>query len=258
MPIRQSHSVLSQPLACSLSWRPQASYRWRDRSTAGPSISGRRREIPQRCRRAVLGIILPSRWSNQNTVASKQRSWTRPAAMAIPKGEFFKDKVEQGRYGPKVIPGRTLLPVCEEHRRGRRGPARLSRCAQAALPALGALPDQRGHDFSQNASMLWLFNSCAGSSRLGLCVKPCHARQNGSACEVRECEIQSEAAVRTSPPPALATPATTACYAGWRATTHRRRRRQAAPRLRHYRARHCRACVRSRGPTCRADMPRAR
>ena len=53
--------------------------------------------------------------------ASKQRSWTRPAAMAIPKGGFFKDKVEQGRYGPifpktpacygfsilaKVIPGR--------------------------------------------------------------------------------------------------------------------------------------------------------
>ena len=25
---------------------------------------------------------------------------TKPAAMAIPKGGFFKDKVEQGRYGP--------------------------------------------------------------------------------------------------------------------------------------------------------------
>jgi hypothetical protein len=52
---------------------------------------------------------------------SKQRSWTRPAAMAIPKGGFFQDKVEQGRYGPifpktpacygfsiiaKIIPGR--------------------------------------------------------------------------------------------------------------------------------------------------------
>jgi hypothetical protein len=51
---------------------------------------------------------------------SKQ-SWTRPAAMAMPKGGFFADKVEQGRYGPifpktpacygfsilaKVIPGR--------------------------------------------------------------------------------------------------------------------------------------------------------
>src|SRR6187399_1878007 len=52
---------------------------------------------------------------------SKQKNWTRPAAMAIPKGGFFTDKVEQGRYGPvfpktpacygfsilaKVIPGR--------------------------------------------------------------------------------------------------------------------------------------------------------
>src|SRR6476646_5362144 len=32
--------------------------------------------------------------------ALKQRNWARPAAMAIPKGGFFKDKVEQGRYGP--------------------------------------------------------------------------------------------------------------------------------------------------------------
>ena len=53
--------------------------------------------------------------------ASKQRGWSRPAAMAVPRGGFFKDKVEQGRYGPifpktpacygfsilaKVIPGR--------------------------------------------------------------------------------------------------------------------------------------------------------
>src|SRR5262249_4764161 len=52
---------------------------------------------------------------------SKQADWTKPAAMAIPEGGFFKDKVEQGRYGPtfpqtpacygftiiaKVIPGR--------------------------------------------------------------------------------------------------------------------------------------------------------
>ena len=55
---------------------------------------------------------------------SEQKDWTKPAAMAIPKGGFFKEKVEQGRYGPifpktpacygfsviaKVIPGR------EEH-----------------------------------------------------------------------------------------------------------------------------------------------
>src|SRR5436305_10921503 len=50
----------------------------------------------------------------------KQHDWTKPAAVAIPKGGFFPDKVEQGRYGPifprtpscygfsiiaKVIPG---------------------------------------------------------------------------------------------------------------------------------------------------------
>ena len=53
--------------------------------------------------------------------ATKQSDWTRPAAMAIPKGGVFEGKVEQGRYGPifpkspacygfsilaKVIPGR--------------------------------------------------------------------------------------------------------------------------------------------------------
>jgi hypothetical protein len=52
---------------------------------------------------------------------AKQSDWTKPAAMAIPKGGYFKDGVEQGRYGPifpkspachgfsilaKIIPGR--------------------------------------------------------------------------------------------------------------------------------------------------------
>ena len=52
---------------------------------------------------------------------SKQPDWTKPAAMAIPQGGYFQDKVEQGRYGPifpktpacygfsiiaKIIPGR--------------------------------------------------------------------------------------------------------------------------------------------------------
>jgi hypothetical protein len=32
--------------------------------------------------------------------APPQNDWTKPAALAIPKGGFFKDKVEQGRYGP--------------------------------------------------------------------------------------------------------------------------------------------------------------
>ena len=52
---------------------------------------------------------------------TQQNDWTKPAAMAIPKGGVFNDKVEQGRYGPifpkspacygftiiaKIIPGR--------------------------------------------------------------------------------------------------------------------------------------------------------
>jgi hypothetical protein len=32
--------------------------------------------------------------------ASKRPVWSIPAAMAIPKGGFFPDKVEQGRCGP--------------------------------------------------------------------------------------------------------------------------------------------------------------
>src|SRR3954469_14233215 len=39
--------------------------------------------------------------------ASKQEGIT-PAAMAIPEGGFFKDKVEQGRYGP-IFP---KTPAC--------------------------------------------------------------------------------------------------------------------------------------------------
>ncbi len=84
--------------------------------------------------------------------------WTKPAAMAIPKEGYFKK--EQGRYGPvfpktpacygftiiaKIIPGRE--PVFHEYAKtieeAVAGPARLPRRAQAALPALGALPDQR-------------------------------------------------------------------------------------------------------------------
>ena len=59
---------------------------------------------------------------------SRQGDWTKPAAMAIPKGGFFEDEVEQGRYGPifpktpacygfsiiaKIIPGRE--PVFYEY-----------------------------------------------------------------------------------------------------------------------------------------------
>ena len=39
---------------------------------------------------------------------STEQDWTKPQAMAIPKGGFFKDKVEQGRYGP-IFP---QTPAC--------------------------------------------------------------------------------------------------------------------------------------------------
>ena len=57
----------------------------------------------------------------QMSSESKTQDWSKPAAMAIPKGGYFQDKVEQGRYGPifpktpacygfsilaKIIPGR--------------------------------------------------------------------------------------------------------------------------------------------------------
>src|SRR5436190_7795866 len=61
---------------------------------------------------------------------SRQQDGTQPAAMAVPKGGFFQDRVEQGRYGPifpktpscygfsiiaKIIPGRE--PVFYEYAR---------------------------------------------------------------------------------------------------------------------------------------------
>ena len=39
---------------------------------------------------------------------SKALDWSKPAAMAIPKGGYFQDKVEQGRYGP-IFP---KTPAC--------------------------------------------------------------------------------------------------------------------------------------------------
>jgi len=41
-------------------------------------------------------------------MAQQDQDWTKPAAMAIPKGGLFKDKVEQGRYGP-IFP---KTPAC--------------------------------------------------------------------------------------------------------------------------------------------------
>jgi hypothetical protein len=42
------------------------------------------------------------------TSVGNQQDWTKPAAMAIPDGGIFKDKVEQGRYGP-IFP---KTPAC--------------------------------------------------------------------------------------------------------------------------------------------------
>ena len=51
---------------------------------------------------------------------SRQGDWTKPAAMAIPEGGYFKDKVEQGRYGP-IFPKTSgvlrLLRHCKSHPR---------------------------------------------------------------------------------------------------------------------------------------------
>ena len=38
--------------------------------------------------------------ANTMSSESKTQDWSKPAAMAIPKGGYFQDKVEQGRYGP--------------------------------------------------------------------------------------------------------------------------------------------------------------
>src|SRR5579863_2173453 len=40
--------------------------------------------------------------------SATKSDWSKPAAMAIPKGGFFKDKVQQGRFGP-VFP---KTPAC--------------------------------------------------------------------------------------------------------------------------------------------------
>jgi hypothetical protein len=76
--------------------------------------------------RGVGPVSAPKKVSSETiTVPTKgttpAQDWTKPAAMAIPEGGFFKDKVEQGRYGPifpktpachgfsilvKIIPGR--------------------------------------------------------------------------------------------------------------------------------------------------------
>ena len=74
---------------------------------------------------------------------SKTQDWSKPAAMAIPKGGFFQDKVEQGRYGPifpktpasygfSIVakidsrPRRGVLRTCQDNPKDHRRAARRS------------------------------------------------------------------------------------------------------------------------------------
>ncbi|RWO03619.1 MAG: hypothetical protein EOS07_33255 [Mesorhizobium sp.] len=57
---------------------------------------------------SIITTWLRERKEHDMSNTSKQGDWTKPAAMAIPKGGFFKDEVEQGRYGP-IFP---KTPAC--------------------------------------------------------------------------------------------------------------------------------------------------
>ena len=93
---------------------------------------------------------------------SKTQDWSKPAAMAIPKGGYFQDKVEQGRYGPifpktpacygfsilaKIIPGReeVFYKYAKTIEKTIAAQPDALAVLEAALPALGALSHQRGH-----------------------------------------------------------------------------------------------------------------
>jgi hypothetical protein len=87
------------------------------------------------------------------TQTSRQGDWTKPAAVAIPKGGFSKDEIEQGRYGPifpktpacygfsiiaKIIPGRE--PVFYEYAKNIEKAACLARAIRYS--PLSVLADQ--------------------------------------------------------------------------------------------------------------------
>src|SRR6185436_19495331 len=76
---------------------------------------------PYRDARLHVPRCLPNHRKDAAMSDTQYGDWTQPAAMAIPKGGVFKDKVQQGRYGPifpktpacygfriiaKIIPGR--------------------------------------------------------------------------------------------------------------------------------------------------------
>ena len=57
---------------------------------------------PRRFARPDLRAVVQNVEAKGHALMSdtRQSDWTKPAAMAIPKGGYSKDKVEQGRYGP--------------------------------------------------------------------------------------------------------------------------------------------------------------
>ena len=69
---------------------------------------------------------------------TQQGDWTKPAAMAIPKGGVFKDKVEQGRYGP-IFPKTRRATASRSSRRsspgGRRSSTSMPRRSRRRWPA---------------------------------------------------------------------------------------------------------------------------
>jgi hypothetical protein len=119
---------------------------------------------------------------------SKSQDWSKPAAMAIPKGGFLKDKVEQGRYGPifpkspacygfsilaKVIPGREEVFYKYAHRahpapalpggwyenrvapgRPSPGPLRVARSTVHASSGTRRLARDRSHSMTRERRLL--------------------------------------------------------------------------------------------------------
>ena len=72
---------------------------------------------------------------------TKREDWTKPAAMAIPKGGYFEDKIEQGRYGPifpEVSGWLRILGPGEDHSRPGRS---LHKYAKTIEETVAAQPD---------------------------------------------------------------------------------------------------------------------
>ena len=124
---------------------------------------------------------------------SKQ-NWTRPAAMAIPKGGYFKDKVEQGRYGPifpktpacygfsilaKVIPGREerLYKHAKEHRRRPSRPGPIVSLCSSCTTSGGCSSRSKGRPISCTRA-----SSIRTSTNTPKMPWPCSGRPGSRQC----------------------------------------------------------------------------